>query len=195
MPLGPRGLTHNLSAGARACGAVRQWVDGSLRDCTWYRHVFETILARFPHYSIAIFHIVASDAVIFERAQKRGEATGRFVPETEIWDSIRRVPTTVEVLAPLCRFVATIDNSTDTPVLVRCQDPRINRDLRAGEGAELPFLELRKRFHFKGFGARALAKRATACGATRRRRAVSASKCSAYVLPVWMCASANLPAT
>jgi len=135
------------------------WVDGSLRDGGWYRQVFEGIAKQHPQYSIAIFHIVASDAEIFERARKRGEATGRFVPEAEIWDSITRVPAAVEQLASLCRFVATIDNSTDEPRLVRYRDMRLGKDVSASEGGDgLSFGEVRRRFHFKGFVGRYLYK-------------------------------------
>ena len=128
------------------------WVDGSLRDGDWYAHVFRTIAANHPHYRIGIFHITADDELIFERAIKRGEATGRFVPESEIRDSIRRVPEAVELLAPLCRFVATIDNSAEVPRLVRVRDFVDGIDKRASSATDTcSWNEIRRRFQFKGF--------------------------------------------
>ena len=76
------------------------WVDGSLRDGSWYQKVFERIQERHTSYQIAIFHIVADPTTVFERATRRAEATGRHVPLDEIEDSIKRVPKAVEMLAP-----------------------------------------------------------------------------------------------
>ena len=98
------------------------WVDGSLRDGDWYRSVFEGIKQRYPAYRIAIIHVVADDDIVYERARKRAAATGRHVPESEILDSLQRVPAAVESLSPLADFVATIDNSTETPALRRWED-------------------------------------------------------------------------
>ena len=128
-----------------------QWVDGSLRDKEWYRQVFEHLKRDHPKYRIAIFHVVASDEEILSRAKRRGELTGRHVPESEIWDSIRRVPDAVEVLAPLCRFVATLDNSSDPPLLVRCRDLKRGFDISAPPGESCSWNEIQRRFVFKGF--------------------------------------------
>ena len=98
------------------------WVDGSLRDSEWYTSVFEGIRQRYPAYRIAIIHVVADDDIVYERARKRAAATGRHVPESEILDSLRRVPAAVEKLSPLADFVATIDNSTETPGLRKWED-------------------------------------------------------------------------
>ena len=103
------------------------WVDGSLRDGQWYVQVFERLRALHPHYQIAILHIVAAEDVVHERAQLRGQATGRFVPEAEIRDSLRRVPLAVERLRPHCRFVAVIDNSGGVPRLLRWSDAGSSR--------------------------------------------------------------------
>lgn len=94
------------------------WVDGSLRDGEWYRSVFAGIRTSHSHYQIAIIQISATEGAIWERVRKRAEQTGRHVPESEVLDSLRRVPETVELLAPYSAFVATIDNTEETPKLV-----------------------------------------------------------------------------
>jgi len=100
------------------------WVDGSLRDLGWYRHVFESIARRYPEYQIAIIHVVADEQIVFDRAKERAEATGRHVPEQEIRDSLKRVPAAVEGLTPLARIVAVIDNGSAAgePKLVQWRD-------------------------------------------------------------------------
>ena len=102
------------------------WIDGSLRDGGWYVKVFEHIRSRFPRYRIAIIHVVADEAIVLERAMKRGELTGRHVPEEEIRDSMHRVPEAVAQLAPLAEFVATIDSSGEEPLLTQwvCNESR-----------------------------------------------------------------------
>ena len=49
-------------------------------------------------------------------------ATGRFVPEAEIEESLRRVPAAVQALTPLSSLVATIDNTEDVPILSAWQE-------------------------------------------------------------------------
>ena len=65
------------------------WIDGSLRDAKWYTKVFNDIVARFPHYRIAIIHVHAPAETIYERAERRGEITGRFVPKDTLRQSIK----------------------------------------------------------------------------------------------------------
>lgn len=93
------------------------WVDGSLRDGSWYVKVFQAIRSLHPTYRIAIFHVVVELSEVFGRALRRAEATGRHVPASEIQDSLDRVPKAVDLLAPHAHFVATIDNTGDTPTL------------------------------------------------------------------------------
>lgn len=57
-------------------------VDGSLRDHEWYKGYFDRLRKDYPALRLAILHVVASEAVVFERARKRGEETGRHVPES-----------------------------------------------------------------------------------------------------------------
>ena len=127
------------------------WVDGSLRNGSWYQHVFTDIAKRYPHYQIAIFHVTASREATFERARARGEMTGRHVPPEEIEDSLRRVPAAVDLLAPLAQFVATIDNSAETPTLVRWRDNLKNTEGTAPEGGTCAWQAIYSRFRFKGF--------------------------------------------
>jgi hypothetical protein len=44
-------------------------VDGTLRDAEWYREYFEDLRAQHPNIKIAILHIVAPRATVFERAE------------------------------------------------------------------------------------------------------------------------------
>lgn len=86
------------------------WVDGSLRNATWYEEVFRNIRKRHPDYQIAIFYIVAPKETIFKRCAARSLATGRHVPEQEILDSIERVPRSVSLLQKHADFLVVIFN-------------------------------------------------------------------------------------
>eukprot|EP00992_Anisonema_acinus_P005541 TRINITY_DN18345_c0_g1_i1.p1 TRINITY_DN18345_c0_g1~~TRINITY_DN18345_c0_g1_i1.p1 ORF type:complete len:441 (+),score=71.15 TRINITY_DN18345_c0_g1_i1:62-1384(+) len=98
--------------------AKNVWVDGSLRDADWYVKVFKDIRERFKgQYRIAILSVTAPKEVVLERARARELVTGRHVPETEILDSLARVPQSVERLAPLAAFIANITNVGSTPQL------------------------------------------------------------------------------
>ena len=130
------------------------WVDGSLRDGEWYQKVFRDIQERHSHYQIAIFHVVASREVTYERARLRGEVTGRVVPPEEIEDSIRRVPDAVALLTPLTRFVAVIDNSADDPLLSKWIDPPRGTNGEAKEGQSCQWRQIKARLRFKGYSIR-----------------------------------------
>ena len=116
------GLCCEIAQEAALQRRAHVWVDGSLRDAAWYRLVFESIAERYPEYQIAIFHVVASENTVFERARERATATGRHVPSEEIVDSLARVPEAVEALAPFARIVAVVDNSSELPKLVDWRD-------------------------------------------------------------------------
>ena len=135
--------------------AMRQckhiWVDGSLRDGDWYRQVFEEIPISHPNYAIAIFHVLASRDVTFQRAAARAALTGRHVPPEEIDDSLARVPKSVEQLTSLSRFVAAIDNSDAEPRLVRWRDTLKGLEANAPAGGSCSWSEIRSRLRFKGF--------------------------------------------
>ena len=60
------------------------WVDGSLRDAEWYQLTFRRILAAHPRYRIAILHVLADEATVFERVRRRALETGRGVPDHEV---------------------------------------------------------------------------------------------------------------
>lgn len=100
------------------------WVDGSLRDEGWYHNVFARIRTEHPNYSIAIIYVYASREVVLARAKSRAERTGRIVPESEIMDSLVRVPLAVRELAPLADFVAYIKNEEQDPELTYFMDAR-----------------------------------------------------------------------
>jgi hypothetical protein len=95
------------------------WVDGSLRDCEWYRGVFRQIRHDHPEYQIAILYVTADEAQVTARVLRRADATGRHVPEAEIRDSLERVPRSVAALAPCAHFLAVIDNSGPEPQLAK----------------------------------------------------------------------------
>jgi len=109
---------------------MHQWVDGSLRDGQWYVAVFQKIECSHPLYQRAILHIKADDAIVYARARARAVATGRHVPDSEIADSLARVPRAVEMLTPYASFVAIIDNSSAVPTLLKWVD-NTDFDMRA----------------------------------------------------------------
>ncbi|KAJ9440964.1 hypothetical protein DIPPA_00440 [Diplonema papillatum] len=122
-----------LSAGARTrreagyCVEIAQeaalqankntWVDGSLRNESWYAAEFDRILKEYPKYRITIIHVFADLELVKQRAHARGMSTGRFVPDEEIEDSFKKVPSVVRSLTPRAAFVAHIDNNGPVPRL------------------------------------------------------------------------------
>ena len=93
------------------------WVDGSLRDGSWFTRVFRDLRRRFPRYKLAILEVGASESVVRYRVARRAEFTGRMVPEHLILESLRSVACTLELLTPLVDFVARVNNDLDVPVL------------------------------------------------------------------------------
>jgi len=91
------------------------WVDGSLRDGPWFAKVFKDVRRRFPQYKIAIFEISAQETVVRSRIASRAAKTGRNVPEELIKASLASVSQSLDVLTPLCDFVARIGNDSDAP--------------------------------------------------------------------------------
>ena len=98
----------------RACQNV--WVDGSLRDGAWFTKVFKDVRRRFPRYKIAIFEISASETIVRQRIKSRAAKTGRDVPEELIVGSLASVSKSLDMLTPLCDFVARIGNDDDAPM-------------------------------------------------------------------------------
>jgi len=98
------------------------WVDGSLGDWRWYTEVFKDIKTRFPNYRIAIFHVYCSQEQVLERARKRGEQTGRMIPEDKLKESIAAVGESVEHLRPHSDFFARINNEERRPRLDMIED-------------------------------------------------------------------------
>ena len=80
--------------------------------------VTSVITRRRPHrrYKIAIFEISASESVVRSRIAERAAATGRDVPEHLIKASLASVTTSLDVLTPLCDFVARIGNEHSAPM-------------------------------------------------------------------------------
>jgi len=93
------------------------WIDGSLADHNWYASVFRELRRRFPTYRIAILHVHCNPETVYQRAQKRGKETGRFVPKALLRESIERTREAIRVLGPLADFVAHVDNQADPPWL------------------------------------------------------------------------------
>lgn len=115
------------------------WVDGSLRDSQWFQAVFQRIRNEHPQYRIAIIHVFADPDTVFTRARIRAELTGRQVPEASIWDSLERVPKSVEVLTKFCDIVLHVDNSSDEePQLVKFILPEyLSLPLSASSGMQV----------------------------------------------------------
>lgn len=89
-------------------------VDGSLRDVDYYTSLFARL--KESGYRIAILHIVANREVILERARRRGEATGRFVPLEILEASMRQVPASVQSLSQFATRTFTIQNNEGQPM-------------------------------------------------------------------------------
>lgn len=98
------------------------WIDGSLHDHQWYTQVFAKIRARYPYYRLAIIYIYAAPEKVFERAEKRGMQTGRFVPKDRLAHSIQKTQEAAEILGPQVDFYAVISNDCGEPLLMKCED-------------------------------------------------------------------------
>jgi hypothetical protein len=85
-------------------------VDGSLRDSEWYREYFEDLRVQHPNIKIAILHIVAPRATVFERAESRAKITGRVVPRELLERTMVQVPKSIATLQQSVDFVAELHN-------------------------------------------------------------------------------------
>jgi hypothetical protein len=93
------------------------WIDGSLKDWKWYESVFDDIHERHPLYRIAIFYVYCSEDVVFQRAERRAQVTGRHIPRDVLRESVEATRHSVRALAVKADYVATINNETRVPVL------------------------------------------------------------------------------
>jgi len=91
-------------------------VDGSLTSLIRHKMLFESIRRDYPHYKIEIIYIIANMEKIQERIQKRGEATGRFVPIEKVEEAYHQIPKTIKALTPLASKVVIIDNNKDEDI-------------------------------------------------------------------------------
>lgn len=104
-------------------------VDGSLRDWSWYMSYFQHIRREQPYRRIAIIHVEAPRDAVYKRAERRAKITGRAVPRRLLDEALEQVPKSVEMLAPLTDYTATILNSGDELKLI------------SGDGSWLKFKE------------------------------------------------------
>eukprot|EP00927_Polykrikos_kofoidii_P055448 TRINITY_DN4969_c0_g1_i3.p1 TRINITY_DN4969_c0_g1~~TRINITY_DN4969_c0_g1_i3.p1 ORF type:complete len:639 (+),score=56.05 TRINITY_DN4969_c0_g1_i3:232-1917(+) len=116
------GFLQELATEVALMNRQNVWVDGSLQDYEWYTRVFQDIRRRYPMYRIALLYVYASTPVVLERAEKRGQQTGRYVPRDTLLKSIQCTTKSVEVLSPLTDWVAHIDNNGTTPVVQIIED-------------------------------------------------------------------------
>lgn len=88
-------------------------VDGSLTSLIRHKMLFESIQRDYPQYTIEIIYVIADLEKIQARIQRRGDATGRFVPMEKVEQAFHQIPKTVEALAPLVSKVLIIDNNKE----------------------------------------------------------------------------------
>lgn len=88
-------------------------VDGSLRDCEWYKFYFARLRDEFPALRIAILHVTAPKEAVIQRAEDRSLITGRIIPRKLLLETMEQVPTSVEKLAPLVDYCAEVNNPPD----------------------------------------------------------------------------------
>ena len=95
------------------------WVDGSLRNATWFTEVFKDIRERFPDYRVAIIAVRASTETVMQRVASRAAATGRSVPDKLVFESLEAVDQSVSILGPQADFVAEVRNEGSVPTLAK----------------------------------------------------------------------------
>ncbi|CAB1117808.1 unnamed protein product [Ectocarpus sp. CCAP 1310/34] len=88
-------------------------VEGSMRNGEWYAEHIRDRRRRFPRLRVAIIHVWAPEEEVMKRAVRRGLTTGRVIPPALLRDTIRAVPRSVEMLAPLADYCVRIDNVGD----------------------------------------------------------------------------------
>ena len=93
-------------------------VDGSLRNAAWYTEYIESLRVTFPNLKIAILYVTASVDTVLTRVKKRGEITGRLVPEEVILGTLKQLPESMRVLSPYSDFVAAFENESELPRLL-----------------------------------------------------------------------------
>jgi predicted kinase len=122
-------------------------VDGSLWDHDWYREYFEQLKKNYGNLRIAILHITAPREAVCARAkvsltrfdilylslhseyiiysttlhfnsQHRAKVTGRVVPIETLELSLKHVPQSIKLLAPMADFFCELDNSPDAKEVV-----------------------------------------------------------------------------
>lgn len=90
------------------------WIDSSLRDSTWWSTELARIRRTYPH-RLAIVHVTASWEQVQRREERRGEQTGRRIPEAVLRSVFEQVPRSVDALAPLVDERIEIDNDNFHP--------------------------------------------------------------------------------
>ena len=93
-------------------------VDGSLRNVDWYAALFQRIRQDYPHYRIAVLHVVASKETVYNRAATRATHTGREVPRQMLDLAMEEVPLAVEKLGMLADYAAQIRNEEGTDLVL-----------------------------------------------------------------------------
>jgi hypothetical protein len=117
------GLLQELAQELALCGGGNVWVDGSLQNSAWYRdNVIPGVRKRFPQYRIALFHVHCELETLRQRANDRGKATGRYIPEDVLERSWHLTKQSVKDISPLADFVVSINNEGRTPYLDYCLD-------------------------------------------------------------------------
>merc|ERR1719382_2211892 len=97
------------------------WQDGSLKDAGFYTDLFKRIRSDWPDYRIVLVYVTASEAVIRQRAHRRGVSSGRVVPDDVLTQSLQATEAAFNKVAHLAHAGLVIDNGDDagTPVLLR----------------------------------------------------------------------------
>lgn len=85
-------------------------VDGTLQDYVWYKQYFQHLRKSYPNIQIAILHVVAPTAAIYQRVKRRGMITGRFVPKEKLEQTLKQVPLAMEHLKHEADFFCTLYN-------------------------------------------------------------------------------------
>jgi len=93
-------------------------VDGSLRDADWYKGYFEQLKKSYGDLRIAILHVTAPRDAVFARAKHRAKVTGRVVPIETLELSLKHVPESIKILAPLVDYFCELDNPPDSDEIV-----------------------------------------------------------------------------
>jgi hypothetical protein len=91
-------------------------IDGSMRDIDWHIYYIKWLQEHYPHYKLAIIKVEAEFDRVLQRCRKRGEQTGRMIPEDLIRDTYKHTNQAFLEYAKLIPSQMIVQNDTQPQI-------------------------------------------------------------------------------